>query len=678
MSEVKRRPLRDVDGAVLFLTAAYTLLLFSIKLSFFCKAVSWLLVSALGWLALALFLEVVHWYAAGMSREWRCPRRLALCGSAGLVAGVLVIFWFLPPAGSENLLGSSDEGIYNCTALHLQRTRSYEIEAAFVSVLPETMRELVVEQKPAAVVPGDRSPALYSYFDWGFRYVGKTRLAPHFPPGYPGVLAAWLDVRGWRGLGELGRMITMLSALAMTVMACRGWGRWLGRPVLFLALFLPLQFWISRMDFAEGLLQFLWVLAALLFCGRRRNFPSVMAGVFLCGLLLSVKLDALLAVLVVAGVMFFGKNRHQSFLYRIGLAAGFLIAVGSGWPGTVPYIRETLHPIVLQARRNWGIVAGIFVLAGCWRFFKNTGLVQKFSLGQALRRNELALPTAVLVFAYAYWLRPVLGPPAREYFWLLHHVARTFNEENFVRLGWYFTLPGLFAASTGMVLVFQGCRQRLQGLLPTVGLLSLLLVTARINCNPLQPYVMRRYVPFALPLLIMGLAAFPVLGGKVLPRWVRPVWLLWPVLWGAIWWPGLKEVLPVSNMKGLAEVFRGTVEALPEHSFLVISENAMCKRLKMPFFVGFGVPTVEFYPQANRDRIRDTGLFEALEKNGYQAIWLTSEQSKSGSALNHVGPCLCLREFSLATPDSSYARPRGTSACKTYRWVLTTVDKTGH
>jgi hypothetical protein len=111
----------------------------------------------------------------------------------------------------------------------------------------------------------------------------------------------------------------------------------------------------------------------------------------------------------------------------------------------------------------------------------------------------------ILAF-YAAVLRRDPVSPDTYFFWPAQKLIRSFREDTFWRLSWYWQPWGLAASCVGIAALMLWLRKAWQVAFWALGLVFLIGLTYDIRNNPIQPYAMRRFFPFATPLLTAGAA----------------------------------------------------------------------------------------------------------------------------------------------------------------------------
>ncbi len=447
------------------------------------------------------------------------PRAKAVSnvGAAVLVLVVTAIYgtrWLHP---TENITGANDEGIYVATAVNLSRNGSYWLQASALSDLPPSFRPWIIKSDPAMANRTLRPPARFPrYHTCLFLSDAQTdRLASQFPAGFPTLLASLHSLFGLRSLHAANPFLLVFAATLITWITTLWLGRFAGILAYAIALWLPLDVWIGNSLYAEPLLGCLWLLTVIGFA-YRGEFPitsGLLVGVS-AGLSLSVKIDALPVFIIVFVVLLVLALSHRRFAF---VALGSFVAAGVAsivsWLTFDPGYGRTTLASLLETNRGPLFAATAIVIATAlvWRKLKRWWTTPDF---RTVQRYVLVAGacTALCLAAYAYFVRPNPVTPDHFYYWPQGGDIRSFREETFVRLGWYWTRGGLALATIGACLCLTQLRFTWQLLLAATAALFLVSFCYDLRNNPIQPYGMRRLLPYGMPMLVIGAtAAAPLL-----------------------------------------------------------------------------------------------------------------------------------------------------------------------
>ena len=435
-------------------------------------------------------------------------RLLALVIGLWLIAAAWLFF-----RPHEYILGGADAGVYVSLGAEIAQ------EGGF-SVVDETLAAMGPALRAAVLRPLPANPVAPSYLFPGFYVTDAAQglVVPQFYPLHPvwqavafGLSPSAVD--GTRAALLLTGLWMTLAGLAIVLI-----GRELGgRPAALLLLpalaVTTLQVWFARYPTTEALTQYmlwagLWAIAR--WFGGRQNSSlwAFMAGAAL-GSVFLVRIDLLILLpifgLFVAALWFRGWQAADTW-FAVPFAVLVSHSFAHGVLFSAPYFYETVGFGLRLLRVNWWIpVAGLLAALGifwmAWTIRKRKSKFARF------RQPLLAgLIAAFLLFAvYNWFIRPytsaaIVRPDAYSDTLLL-----LTNHENFLRLGWYLALPGIWLGVAGICWMVWRVDSRTAVLL-AVGLSFTVVYVWNIRANPHQIYVMRRYVPAVVPFFLLGAA----------------------------------------------------------------------------------------------------------------------------------------------------------------------------
>lgn len=528
-------------------------------------------------------------------------RAVSNVAAAVLLFAVTAIYgvrWLHP---TENITGANDEGIYAATAVNLSRTGNYWLHASALTDLPSSFRPWIIKSDPAMANRTLRPPARFPrYHTCLFLSGGQTdRLASQFPAGFPTLLASLHSVFGLRSLRAANPLLLVFAAILTAWVTTLWLGPIAGILAYAVALWLPLDIWIGNSLYAEPLLGCLWLLTVIGFA-YRDEFP-ITSGLLVgssTGLSIAVKIDALPIFVITLLVLSVLALSHRRFAF---VALGSIVAAGIvsvvSWLTFDPGYGRTTLASLLETNRRPLIVASAVVIvtalitALAWQKLKAwwatplRGTVQRYVLAAGAG-------TALCLAAYAYFVRPDPAVPDHFYYWPQGGDIRSFREETFVRLGWYWTRSGLALATIGACLCLTQLRFTWQVLLAAVAALFLVSFCYDLRNNPIQPYGMRRLLPYGMPMLVIGATAAAPLLLRRRPSLAKAT--------GAIIAVGLLSAFFATNDRmnrrveypGLEKQLAELSARLPHNSVVLTRELGPFSRLATPLEFIFQRPCV--------------------------------------------------------------------------------------
>jgi hypothetical protein len=556
-----------------------------------------------------------------------------ILSTAVVAVGTAIPFTYAPPG--EPIFGAADEDIYLSSAIHLERTGSYRIEVPVLRETPAALQPWMLGYEPAEAQRRKGEAQRFWNYDTGFvldpqprdepgdpaaPISSKATINPQFPPGFPLLLAAAYEVGGWTGLSIANRVLMILAAALLGLLANR-WlpGGVIGPCVFLVALLQPLNLWIGRSFFAEPSALCFWLLAMLAWAHRRMlgdTSAGLLAGAALAaGLYL--KFDILLVgSLTVLGVFFTCGLRFKISFWiasaAIGLSA-LLAWCQFSWPnfhGNLTALR--------QLRMLWFLAGGGLLAVGWkwWEIGRRAGARTRKQLPFE-RYSRFGLAVVVLALAaYAYWIRSNPSVTDADYFfyWPIDGLLRSYREETFFRLSWYWRPFGLAMAVIGVALLAFRLRRTWQKAFFWAGLISLVILCYDLRNNPLQPYAMRRLLPAAMPYLVLGAMAFlPIVLENLFHRRLQGKRNIAQIIAGAGTLLGTIVLLlgfasinshlnfapAQGNFAGLVRQTSQLAQLLPARSIVVVRRNTPFAALAIPLQILEGMDIVLLNPASH-------------------------------------------------------------------------------
>ncbi|HEX6386581.1 MAG TPA: hypothetical protein VF177_18065, partial [Anaerolineae bacterium] len=147
------------------------------------------------------------------------------------------------------------------------------------------------------------------------------------------------------------------------------------------------------------------------------------------------------------------------------------------------------------------------------------------------------------------------------------------DHENLLRLGWYLSPVGVWLGVLGICILLWQVNRKTAVMLAT-GLLFSALFIWSIRANPHQIYTMRRYVPAAMPLFIVGAACFVAWLASRRRPWFTGLALALAAAWlGGLLWSARGFVTQVDYRGTLAQISQIN-DRLAPHSILLFNDQA--------------------------------------------------------------------------------------------------------
>jgi len=409
-------------------------------------------------------------------------------------------------SASDFVLGGSDPGGYVAIAGNVAREGTVYHSNAAVAALPDDVAD--------ALVPRDDGRFMeLSGMVADARVKGRTN--PQFLHGYPALLAVFKMAFGILGMLRLPVLMHILAVGGLFLLVWRLFDSAITGALSSMLLATDLaQHYYARTPFSEVPNQFFFIAGAwtLVLALRHadRTLAILSAALWTIGCL--VRADAYLAqAALFAAVACIPPESQAAPIRRpfawtlfIGTIAAIFLTSITSWQ---TYLRVTIR----ETLAAWALAVGSGVLCllspTLWRY-----RIVRNAWEVVYRRAALVgwMFTVLLVaiVAWGYWIRPALPPEiCSDPYWCYHMIGmRLYDEDTFVRLAWYISPIGLFAATIGAAgLVHRYLRQRDAVLLPflTMGLAFSALFLWRQMNSPWHFWAFRRYIPVVLPFAVV-------------------------------------------------------------------------------------------------------------------------------------------------------------------------------
>lgn len=546
-------------------------------------------------------------------------------------SGAAAFLWCFPPP-TERLLGGNDQGIYAAAAINLAQTGEYEMRAPLLRVAPKGLRPWILRDSPAEAQENRLTPERFWQYHTGLLLQEQKfsaadaqgvaaiddRLSPQFPLGYPVWLAAFHQAGGWPLMQRLNLFCIGASALLLGLVMQRWLGPIAGLCAFLLTLLCPLHVWISRSLFAEPVVQMLFLLG--IFAWSRRDGNAVRCGL-LAGLALSslCKIDALpLAALGLCGVLVtWRENRFFTLAYLGGAAIGGGISMYALTSFGTGNLRGTASALVNSY--GWAL-AGVALL----------GLIGAWGVMRHGHRRWLVITCSLILLAlasYASFIWPTTAHPSHYFYWPVQAEIRSYREETFLRLGWYFHPLGLLAMVMGICVLLLRSKEVWQRVFCLVGVATLIGLCFDIRNNPLQPYCMRRFIALSTPLIVAAIIALPSILGS---RWQ----LLQPTATVLLTLGMIAAFAPIHQKINSASEYAGTraqletvAELIPKDAIVLTRKGGPLERFATPLQFIFGREALAVAPMRH-SRFYEASLNDAVAKwkRTGQRVYILSER----------------------------------------------------
>jgi len=486
----------------------------------------------------------------------------------------------------QRLTGSQDQGINLCAASNLTYSGGYFIHSPVISTLTEPASPYFISNKPSQAQKGS-SNKTYPQYHTGF-FLSSTHpgtLTSQFPIGQAALMASASSIHGLTSMLWVNPVIMIASSLLAGLIASRWFGKGEGILVFLAFLFFPLNVWIAKCAYAEPALLALWLLIILTW-GQNEKYVTgkgLLIGLS-SGAALLVKIDGI--VLILAPLFYilitFRTNKTAALTTLISSSAVYLLAFLWILRFNPNYTKDSFAAqFTLVQQYPWLLVILMAAIGGMlWAILKKPSTLPSASLTKYLPFGGFIL--LMIVFGYLYFIFPQSTPVDLYYYWPLDKQIRSFREESFFRLGWYFRPVGLLFASIGIGLLLWRLKEPWQKLFVTIGLLALLYFSNDIRNYPIQPYAMRRFIPFAIPLMLMGLAGLSFQISHLKKSFAPYIAGVISLGFLLLFYPLNQRINSHTDHDGLIQTLESIRNHLPADSLVIVSGKGFVNGLASP------------------------------------------------------------------------------------------------
>lgn len=462
------------------------------------------------WLSIILFIitGLAIWFQRPIGRlEFSRPSFYELALIVLLLGCCLV--YFRP---HEYILGGTDAGSYINTGATIARTGSFVIEDDWTSFLTEH-KSVALREQP--------QPFLTRYLQfvgWYIDDADPSRIIPQFFPFHPTLIAIGISLAGLRGGLLVTPLWSVLSIAAVYFLARKIFDARVGLLAVLLLAITPTQIFFSRYPTAEPL-TLLLVFSGLLAFQALWDEPSSgpiwgSLGGAAFGAAFLTRIDLPIVLILIVGALFvcWGRDRWSrgwwAFVIVLSIFLGHLClsVLFINWPYFWNIFSTTVRTIPRQS-------PALLVVGAAGFLFLLMGFLFRIRLGlncDNLRRmlnsywfRWLLIIMVILSSGYAYFLRPAFGSTKYYSHWPGNGQVPILNRLNWVRLGWYLTPLGLLLATLGLARIFYKESFTRLGFFLGVGFLTTTQFIYKSFIPPYHIYMMRRYVPIVIPMLMI-------------------------------------------------------------------------------------------------------------------------------------------------------------------------------
>lgn len=560
---------------------------------------------------------------------------------------LILVLWIFAAAWlyfrpHEAILGGADAGVYVSLGAEIAQNGGFNLRDETLADLDPDLRELFLR-------PLTTNPVASSYLFPGF-YVVDVKVGavtPQFYPLHPVWQAAAFSMSS--SAEEGARAELLITGLWMTlasiaiILIARELGGWPAALLMMAGLAVAaLQVWFARYPTTEALTQFLlwsglWALMRWLDGDKPASLWALAAGSAL-GAVFLVRIDilVLLPIFLLLGVGLWVRGWRKSDWWFAGsfsllVAHSFL----HGVLFSAPYFSEHIGYGLKLLWANWWIIA-LALLGGVLTLWLLSGY--RHRAGDLLRYRKpaaLVLIGAFLLYAiYGWFVRPIIIEASFRPDLYSESLLPVVNHENWRRLGWYLSIPGIWLGVAGICLLIWRMERKTAVLVATGGMFSILYLW-NVRANPHQIYVMRRYVPVVAPFFLLAGPYFI----SQLPRLLnlpraggissRSIATIIAVLVGIVWlvslsWSARGFIRQVDN-QGVLKQLAQINDDLPPHSVLLFNDQSPVGPgdfwgTPLKYIFGHDVFTIRDIDLLQQSPLAET--IEGWQGDGRTVVWI--------------------------------------------------------
>jgi hypothetical protein len=568
-----------------------------------------------------------------------------------LLALWLVIATWLFFRPHEYILGGADAGVYVSLGAEIAQNGGFVLQDQTLAQLDTSLSEVFLRPLPA-------NPVADSYLFPGFYVIDAAAgaVTPQFYPFHPSWLAIAFGlsdspVAGVQAELLLNGLWMMLASVAV-ILTAREVGGWLAAVLLMVGLSVcALQVWFGRYPTTEALTQFLlwsglWSMVGWLGCKKPASLwalvsGSAMGAVFLVRIDILVLLPAL-AFLIIS--LWLRGWQKSDWWFVLPLSLMVMHSLVHGAVLSAPYFSEHFGYGLRLLWAYWWltgllVAAGLLSLWVLYRFRRHYRDLSRYRMSFVLISIAAFLTYAI----YGWFIRPVILEASLRPDFYSETLLLITNHENWRRLAWYLSIPGIWLGVAGICLLIWKI-ERKTILLVVIGVLFLVIYLWNVRANPHQIYVMRRYVPAVAPFFLLAGAYFI----SQIPGFFssrpngRLVEIFLTVLIGAIWlgqlaWSARGFIRQVDNA-GVSNQLAVINEDFPPQSVLLFNDQSPVSLgdfwgTPLKYVFGHDVFTIR-----DTDLLQQASLVETIEfwqNSGRTVIWFGNPQWLSEQGLEY-------------------------------------------
>jgi len=417
----------------------------------------------------------------------------------------------------EYILGGIDPGVYVNIGATIAQTGQLTTESDWVQLLSDYHSVTLREQLPV------NKTRYLQLMGWYIDDAIPSRIIPQFFPFHPTLIAIGISLAGLYGGLLVTSLWSILDIAAVYFLTRHMFDKNTALLASFLLAITPTHIFFSRYPTAEPLtllLVFSSLLAFQHLWDKSSTIPiwGIFGGATL-GAAFLTRIDLPVVLILVAlalGIRWWQGEWSRGWTWYVITLVLFLIHASlSIWFINYPYFWNTYNIVWWTVSRLFGsnifLSVGIIILLGMVIAFLLRGKYQLIQNRLTYIFSSSYLRWLIIIFiillsAYAYFLRPIFNPPYSYQNWPAGSEVMVLHGLNWVRIGWYITPLGLLLTTLGLGRIIYKESLYQLGFFLSVGILTTIQYVYHSFIPSSHIYMMRRYVPIILPMLMIYIA----------------------------------------------------------------------------------------------------------------------------------------------------------------------------
>lgn len=404
-----------------------------------------------------------------------------------IIIETIFLFVFHP---EEFIFGGADPGVYVNTGVNIANTGSILI---YDNLLKNSFQYHQDFYNSFREFPG-------------FYIMDKINgiISPQFFHLYPTWIAIFYSIFGLKNGLFVTPLFGFLGVLSIYYTGKTIFNRDIGFIAALILMTNILQIWFSQYPASEMLTQFLFFSGIYTLAKNKsmqdRYLWFISALSF--GELFLTRIDTVFVIFVIFAFMGYNyvtENLNKNiwffiipFLVLLSQALIHTLSISKIYASDVFYYSSINNSYIILL--SISILILIFFIMSQKIFIRHC--IEKVFLIQNYFKIFLIIMIVILSI-YAYAIRPYTDDPQKIVAY--GNLVRTYNEENFIRLGWYLSDPVILLAIIGCILIISKEWNNRTSFLLLTGIIFSIFYIYNNKITPHQIYAMRRYIPVVIP-----------------------------------------------------------------------------------------------------------------------------------------------------------------------------------